>query len=335
LELDGAEARISIGSGTTSTALSTLSNNEGTLMLRGGTGFGTGGSVVTTTTGFTNSGTLSVDALAFGDGGSALTFGGTLTNSGTVAIGNTGLSAATTVTAAGFDNSGGTLTLSGDASHLAEVVVNGDATNDGSLSIGASTEFDVAGGHTFFQDTGTTTVVGLLAATTIDANGGVLDFTAALTSGNGTGAINIGADGTAQFDASVDSSHTVTFAATTGTLKLTAPGSFAGTIAGFGSDDVIDLVSKQVTGLSYSGNSTSGVLTVTGSSGTIATLAFSGNYTTASFTAVSDGNGGTDIIDPPSGHALLANYTASSFTTAGDRHGGPLVSEPQQNLAAG
>ena len=55
----------------------------------------------------------------------------------------------------------------------------------------------------------------------------------------------------------------------------------------------------------------------------------------ANFTAVSEGNGGTDIIDPPSGHALLANYTASSFTTAGDRHGGPLVSEPQQNLAAG
>jgi hypothetical protein len=126
----------------------------------------------------------------------------------------------------------------------------------------------------------------------------------------------------------------VTFAATTGTLKLTAPGSFGGTIAGFGNSDVIDLVNKQVTGLSYSGTSTSGVLTVTGSSGTIATLAFTGNYTTASFTAVSDGNGGTDIIDPPTGHALLANYAASSFATAGDGHGGSLVSEPHQNLAA-
>src|SRR5262249_44821386 len=58
---------------------------------------------------------------------------------------------------------------------------------------------------------------------------------------------------------------------------------------------------------------TSGVLTVSGSGGTIATLAFSGNYTTANFNAVSDGHGGTNIVDPPAGAgpALMAQYGAS------------------------
>jgi fibronectin-binding autotransporter adhesin len=116
LELDGAEARVSIGPGTTSSALSGLASNAGTLMLRGNTSFGDGGSVVTTTTSVTNTGTLSVDALGFGDGGSTLTLGGTLTNSATANIGNIGLSTATTVTAKGLNNTGSLVLQGNDAS---------------------------------------------------------------------------------------------------------------------------------------------------------------------------------------------------------------------------
>src|SRR5580658_2087081 len=43
------------------------------------------------------------------------------------------------------------------------------------------------------------------------------------------------------------------------------------------------------------GSTTSGVLTVTGSSA-IVTLAFTGNYKTSSFTSASDGYGGGDIL---------------------------------------
>jgi hypothetical protein len=82
-------------------------------------------------------------------------------------------------------------------------------------------------------------------------------------------------------------------------LELGAAGSFAGTIIGFSGSDAIDVLNTAVTGLSYSGTSTSGTLTVSGSGGTIAELKFSGDYTTASFALASDGHGGTDIIDPP------------------------------------
>jgi fibronectin-binding autotransporter adhesin len=121
LELDGAQARVSIGSGTTSTALSGLSSNAGTLLLRGGASLGAGGATVATTVGFANAGTLEVDPFSF-DGGSTLTIGGTLTNSGSgggvnspgVYIGNTVLTAATTVTATGLSNTG-TVFLQGNA----------------------------------------------------------------------------------------------------------------------------------------------------------------------------------------------------------------------------
>src|SRR5580704_661363 len=127
LELDGSQARVSIGSGTTSTALSGLASNAGTLTMRGDTGLGAGGASVTTTTGFANAGILGVDSISFGDGGSTLTLGGTLTNSGAVSIGNTGLSAAATVTATGLDNSG-TLVVQGNAASGATNLATLDIT---------------------------------------------------------------------------------------------------------------------------------------------------------------------------------------------------------------
>jgi hypothetical protein len=50
-----------------------------------------------------------------------------------------------------------------------------------------------------------------------------------------------------------------------------------------------------VTRLSYS----SGALSVFDASTLVAALTFSGSYSSASFSAVSDGHGGTDILDPP------------------------------------
>ena len=295
-ELDGSEARITTG-GTTVSALQGLAINNGTLLLRGDTNMGADGVSVTTTTALTNNGTLWVDQYG-GDGGSTLTLGGALTNWGTAVIGNNNLSAATTVTASSLANDG-SLSLNGSSSYLAKLVVNGSASNSGSLSIGADSTLDVTGSYIFTQNSGTTTVTGTLVATTIDANGGLLDFTAALTSGDGTGSLDIGAYGTLEFGAAVDSSHTVTFAASTGTLELAsgAQATFAGTIAGFSGNDVIDLAGATVTGLSY--NTGTDILTVSGSSGTIATLKFSGSYTTTDFSFQSDGNGGTDILDPP------------------------------------
>ena len=110
LELDGSEAQITTG-GTTVSALKGLATNNGTLLLRGNSGYGAGGASVTTTTALTNDGTLWVDEYG-GDGGSTLTIGGKLTNSGVTVIGNGNLSASTTVKATALTNNG-SLTVQG------------------------------------------------------------------------------------------------------------------------------------------------------------------------------------------------------------------------------
>jgi hypothetical protein len=63
LALYGAQARVSIGTGATNSALSGLQSNAGTLDLEGDNPNGNGGGSLTTTTGLNNSGTLDVDTL--------------------------------------------------------------------------------------------------------------------------------------------------------------------------------------------------------------------------------------------------------------------------------
>ena len=299
LEMDGGLTRLSLGTGTGDSALTGLASNAGTLRLRGDTGLGGGGTSITTTKLFNNTGLLQLDNTGNGDGGSVLAIGNSLTNSGTIDLGNYYASAATTLSAGSLANSGTLYLNDNSTTHLDEVTIAGATSNTGSLYIGMGAELAVGGGKAFSQQGGTTTVVGLLAASSVVDSGGVLDFRSALTAGNGTGGIQVSGGATLQFDAAVDSSHVVTFSGSSGgTLKLTTPANFAGQIAGFAGSDAIDLVNTSVTGLAYAGTGSSGTLTVSGASGTAATLAFQGSYTTGNFTAVSDGNGGTLILDP-------------------------------------
>jgi hypothetical protein len=95
----------------------------------------------------------------------------------------------------------------------------------------------------------------------------------------------------------------VTFASTTGTLKLDNSASFAGTVAGMGGQDTLDLADinfATIQNPSFSGTSTGGVLTVTDGSHT-ANIALLGNYIASTFTVSSDGHGGTFVVDPPTG----------------------------------
>jgi hypothetical protein len=90
-----------------------------------------------------------------------------------------------------------------------------------------------------------------------------------------------------------------------GTLELAHSQSFTGKITGFsrlGGGTSLDLEDipfvSGTTSASYSGTTTSGVLTV--SEGTnVATIMLVGNYTKSKFTLSSDGHGGTTVIDPP------------------------------------
>jgi hypothetical protein len=165
-------------------ALSGLSSNLGTLILRGDISNGPGGAGMTTTTGLTNSGTLYVDAYS-GDGASRLTIGGTLTNTGTVDIGNGSLDIFnqygyrfnTWVTASGLVSSG-SITVQGYSSAvnpaLAVLDISGAApsTLTGSVSLigDAMLEFG-SGGITSIGHGASFTLTGAQARASIGGGG--------------------------------------------------------------------------------------------------------------------------------------------------------------------
>ena len=95
---------------------------------------------------------------------------------------------------------------------------------------------------------------------------------------------------------------TISFAGATGTLIIDQASKFGGTISGqLAIGDVIDLA--DISGgadatIAYSGANSSGTLTVSDGTHT-ASIALTGNYSLANFTASSDGHGGTIVVDPP------------------------------------
>jgi hypothetical protein len=136
---------------------------------------------------------------------------------------------------------------------------------------------------------------------------GTLEFKQAVSGG---GSFTIAPGTVLTFDTSVAPGSSVDFATTTGgELFLFDSRQFGAAIHGFGgsSTDAIDLRDINIGAftLSYSGNTTQGVLTVTDGTNT-AKLTMFGNYTTASFHASNDGSNGTLIVDPAS-HTLLAS----------------------------
>jgi Tryptophan-rich Synechocystis species C-terminal domain len=92
----------------------------------------------------------------------------------------------------------------------------------------------------------------------------------------------------------------VTFTDSTGTLKLDHSSSFAGTVAGMGAQDTLDLADINFATLQqpiFSGNTSGGMLNVTDGTHT-ANIALLGNYMASTFVTSSDGHGGTYIVDP-------------------------------------
>ncbi|MGH7031342.1 MAG: beta strand repeat-containing protein, partial [Stellaceae bacterium] len=121
LALNGAGAQVQIAGNTANNnALSGLSSNAGFLYLRNGAS-------LATTTGLDNSSNLELDPFG-GDGGATLNVGGALTNSNLVQIGNTALSADTTLSATAVSNTGtGTIDLFGNGASQAALKIAGAA----------------------------------------------------------------------------------------------------------------------------------------------------------------------------------------------------------------
>ncbi|HEY1707953.1 MAG TPA: hypothetical protein VGG10_06790 [Rhizomicrobium sp.] len=243
ISLDGIQARIADASNpTTSSALTMLSRNSGTLELADGASLGNSAAAftnaglyaiaqntaVTTAAGvdFANNGTFTLDG-AGSQGGSSLAVGGTLTNSGTITIGNNG----------GLAN-GNNLTATSEviAAHLANTGTINLFSSEGSANLA------------FVNDAGDA------APTTLQGQSLNLVGNALLEYGSGgIQAIARGAqitiDGTQAFiaDAAKTASNSALAGLTsnTGTLSLSDGATIAKTIASFDNSGRLSLVHQE------------------------------------------------------------------------------------------
>ena len=138
------------------------------------------------------------------------------------------------------------------------------------------------------------------------------------------------------------SAQSVTFAGTTGTLKLDDAPAFTGQISGLTGTDAIDLADISYganTKATFSGNANGGTLTVTNGAQT-ANITLLGDYLTSGWTLSSDGHGGTVVVDPsltfpnasntgvPAGTVLKAYSGPSDITTNGTVLNGYIFTSP-------
>jgi len=98
------------------------------------------------------------------------------------------------------------------------------------------------------------------------------------------------------------SGQSVTFAGTTGTLKLDDALAFTGQVSGLAGSDALDLADVSYganTTATFLGNANGGTLTVSDGTQT-ANIALVGNYLSSNWDLSGDGNGGTIVVDPTS-----------------------------------
>jgi fibronectin-binding autotransporter adhesin len=187
-----------------------------------------------------------------------------------------------------FANLGSVATSNGDTLNMTSAIfgnaIPATLSGDGTISSTANNYGTIiaSGGDTLAF------LHGVTNDGTMEASSGVLSSQNSI---GGTGTLDIGATGTLSLLQGASSGQTVDFLAATGSLDLSVPLDFQGTITAFGNSNLIDLINTPETGFSYSG----GVLSVQNGSATVASLHFAGSYTQANFVLGTDGHGGTNI----------------------------------------
>jgi 20S proteasome alpha/beta subunit len=161
------------------------------------------------------------------------------------------------------------------------------------------------------------------ASTVIDVTGKL-----ALDLGNMSQTATIAAGASLELTGAVSGS--ITFKAVTGTLILDKSAQFTGKIYGLSGDgnpnssdilDLRDIAYGTGTKVSFSGDTSGGVLTVTDAQNHSAHLTLVGDYTHSTFNLTSDGAGGTLVIDPPmSGFKFAPAPAAASAATPPAQH---------------
>jgi hypothetical protein len=171
----------------------------------------------------------------------------------------------------------------------------------GVLTVNTGTGAIINAGAIVSEGTG-----GLTISSPIDNTGALIAYSSPLTvSGAVTGAGTAEVENAASLVLKGAFNENVTFASgSTGTLELgDSKGYTTGSITGFSKTgtnalDLLDIpfVSGTTTA-TYSGTTTSGVLTVKDGAN-VATIHLTGNYTTSTFTVSSSSAGGTKVVDP-------------------------------------
>jgi hypothetical protein len=200
----------------------------------------------------------------------------------------------------------GTLTLVNDAGG----VIVGNTTAGLTIDTGAST---IINAGEIAAVAGAVTIRSPIANTgNLFAGGGTITLDG-VVSGAGAAQISGGTlDAASTFD------QNVTFNSAKGVFELAHSQTYTGTIADFSrsggtSLDLQDIsFTKSVTVATFTGTSTSGVLTVTNGTQT-AKIKLDGDYLHSTFATASDGHGGTTITDPTataSTHGFIAAMAA-------------------------
>jgi autotransporter passenger strand-loop-strand repeat protein len=139
-------------------------------------------------------------------------------------------------------------------------------------------------------------VFGSALGDTVNSGGGEYVFSGGVLNGatlNG-GVLEIKSGATA-------GTSVIGFTSAGGTLELDDSQHFNGVISGFGVPgdiDLTDIAFGPSTTLGYTGDTTSGILTVQDGVHS-ASIHLLGQYTAANFNLHNDGNGGTLVTDPP------------------------------------
>ena len=307
---------------------------------------GVGGSTISASTNFANSGTVDDEISLTIDTPLFVSSRGVIDVSGV----GTQLIAQSSATGSGSWSGSGGILISG-ANDVLEFIGNQSFSQQGITVQGANASIEIAGGS---LTAGETTIASgskltILAtgmnitggATTLGADtlvndgaiddsliGGTLSFSVAELVNNGdisvgaqdevdvksalsgTGAFLINSNGTLEIDNSAAIGGSVVFfGSSNGELKLDAASSFDETIQFFNVNAKIDLANIVATSATWSNN----ILTITESGGATFTLNVAGSYAGSKFTIASDNAGGSLIqLVAPETFALTTN--ADSFT---------------------
>jgi hypothetical protein len=288
--------------------------------------------------------------IIIGNGG-ILQLEGVTKNSGTILA--SGGSAQ--ISLAGATILGGTLATSGGSAALETVSASADVIAGATVASGSLVE--VTSGSTLTFSGGTLesgATVETLSGGTAIVGGTVANSGTLYASGAGSlldiaGVVNGGVAevGNGTVDIAGASSENVSFLSNGGGgLLLNSATTYTGKVSNFAvgtsahgdHNEYIDLTAVTYTPAvneTYSGSTSSGVLTVTSGVTTVATISMTGSYFTSNFILSAGAGGGTIITDPSGGRvhsvdvALFGNYIAGSFVTAAGQ-GGTVISNTAQ-----